>query len=812
MVSAESLIIHDQVRFISTDPWFVMRQIEQVIANFPHYAWFDPMTAYPQGKVIEWGPLFPVSAAALCLLFGATTRPEAAVIASLFPVVLGAAMVPVMYLTGRVLRDWRAGLISAGLIAVVAGEYMYRSFFGYVDHHIMEVLLSTVFVLIYLTLLRYPGWKEITYKDLHSIQLPLLLSLFAGVVYLLGLLNMPTMVLFALIAGIFTLVQGVADYFQGRSIAYLVFMNTSIFAVAIIGFLLSGVNQSARSLASYSIAHVYAYLMIIAASGVLYGLSIAFRKRKDLFVVSLLGTGLFAAIILFFALPEIGQMIVRAGAVFFTEAGQPYLIDELQPWDLLRAAAVFNTGLILMAAGFLVILYDIARTRRAVSMFVLVWGAVILFATIHHHRYEYYLAVPLVLLSALAVVFAWDLGGKDLLRLVRRTKDKDHRNEPRKDRKAAKQEKASGTRAALAVVALVLLALFAGISAFTSYSVASYPAFDRIPEDWFLSMEWMRHNTPDTGVDYSKIYVNGTFHYPDSAYGVLARWPAGHWITYIAERIPNANPFQDHITKSNSIYAFLSAEDEETALAVAKVLGTRYVVTDFGFAPSKSASGPTLNNTTHLDYYNPTMIQPLDSGGSRVLMLFSQPYFLAMSSRLHNFDGSMAVPDTAYYVEYTWQNGSYPVVSKSQQLPASEAREKAANAVLSGGMGAVALSGFLDQPVDLVPALRHFRLVYESPTNARQPGFPEMKSVKIFEIVNGARIRGEGTIELPLETNQGRQFTYRQQSSNGEFVVPYATVGSIEGGVRALGPYRINGTSMMYQVQEEDIMQGRLLN
>jgi dolichyl-diphosphooligosaccharide--protein glycosyltransferase len=87
----------------------------------------------------------------------------------------------------------------------------------------------------------------------------------------------------------------------------------------------------------------------------------------------------------------------------------------------------------------------------------------------------------------------------------------------------------------------------------------------------------------------------------------------------------------------------------------------------------------------------------------------------------------------------------------------------------------------------------------------------EIKSVKIFEIVEGARIRGEGIIEIPLITNEGRQFIYRQQSKGGEFIVPYAT--DMTGtGVRALGPYRIAGSDVMFEVQEEDVITGRLVN
>ncbi len=811
MLPAASLVIDGQVRLISTDPWFMMRQIDQVIHNFPGYAWFDPMTAYPDGKIIDWGPLFPVSAAAFCLLFGATTRPEAAYVASIFPVILAALMVPVMYLTGRVLRDKWTGLIAAGLIAVVAGEYMYRGFFGYVDHHIMEVLFSTIFALIYIALLRYPGWKEMTTKDLRTLTTPLLLSVLAGIAYLLGLLNMPTIVLFALIVGIFTLAQGIADYFRERSTAYLLFMNATIFGIVIIGFLLFGAKSSLLSLSLYSMAHVYVYLILIVVTAVLYALTRVFRKKQLLFIVFLIAAALLAIGIPLVVLPEFGQLMVQSAGVFFANIGQPYYVAELQPWDLTRAVAVFNVGLILMAGGFFVLLYEIYRTRRAEAMFVLVWGAVVLFSTIQHLRYEYYLAVPVVLLSALAVTAAWSWGGGDIRRLLRRSggeKTPKQKGKPRKE--APSVEKPSGVRAAVAIIALVLLVLFAVLSATTSVIIANHQgqASDMIPADWVAATTWMGTHTPETGVDYYRIYDKDTFQYPDTAYGVLARWPAGHWITYIAQRIPNANPFQDHVTGRNNVYQFLFAQDENTALNVSSALGSRYVVTDYGYVTTLVLGNQSIPRGFTWEDFTPIMIQPQASGDTKVLQFFAQPFFLAMSTRLHNFDGSMVVPDTAFYVEYTREAGvPYPVVTTMEKLPAGEARAKAVQSGLTGDSGAIAVSGFVDQPVDVIPALRHFRLVYESPTNARQPGLAPIQAVKIFEIVEGAHIRGDGIIELSLETNEGRQFTYRQQSENGEFIVPYPTIDTGTG-VRALGPYRIAGTGTTYQVTEDDVRKG----
>ncbi len=104
---------------------------------------------------------------------------------------------------------------------------------------------------------------------------------------------------------------------------------------------------------------------------------------------------------------------------------------------------------------------------------------------------------------------------------------------------------------------------------------------------------------------------------------------------------------------------------------------------------------------------------------------------------------------------------------------------------------------------------RHPQNVYG---NVGEDG-PDLKAVKIFEYVpGGAAIRGgEGIIEVPIVTNTGRTFNYRQESVNGTFVVPYATSGW-SGEVKATGQYRIAGTGQTFDVTEEDILQGHTIN
>ncbi|HQD25728.1 MAG TPA: oligosaccharyl transferase, archaeosortase A system-associated, partial [Methanoculleus thermophilus] len=205
----------------------------------------------------------------------------------------------------------------------------------------------------------------------------------------------------------------------------------------------------------------------------------------------------------------------------------------------------------------------------------------------------------------------------------------------------------------------------------------------------------------------------------------------------------------------------------------------------------------------------------------------NQSYYLTMAVRLHNFDGSMTDPTApviyAEYLEPATANTSYPVIIRTEQMNATAgaAAVEEYNKNAPAGAGATLLNMYYQfqgnsilQPLERVPALRHYRLVHESPQNifgnAGEDG-PDLKAVKIFEYVPGATIKGEGIIEVPVVTNTGREFTYRQESINGTFVVPYATSGW-SGEVKTTGPYRIVGTGQTFDVTEEDIQQGRTIN
>jgi Uncharacterized membrane protein, required for N-linked glycosylation len=812
------------------DPFYNLRQVELILAHFPGYTWFDPMSYYPHGTAVYWGPLFPTIIAAGCLITGAATRPEIIGTALLATPLFAAAIVLLMYYVGRSFGDWKTGLLASGFTAVVSGQFYGVSLYGYIDHHIAEVFFSTLFCLLYCYALVSAREAVIDLKQIAAQKKVLFLAFIAGIGYLLGLFVMPTMILFALIAGVYTVVQFVIDTYRGHSGEYLLVVNSIVFVTASIGLLLFGIKDPALNLSTYSIGHIYAYLGLVAGTAILYLFSRSLAgKRRWYFPAALAGCAAAGALILYIAVPQVYGLLIASLFNFFGQAPVTQTVLEARGWSLENAWSSFNYGLLLFAGGFLVLTWKNFLNVRPHQIFLLAWSAVIFFSTWQHVRYEYYLAINIALLSAVFVEFAAEQARPAVRRAIGAARDppddgqKDgkiplegRKKTPKKAKKAA-----AGTAVSdhpvlgFLAVAVLIAVLFAGTSVYDIYSSASLGGI-RLNPDWEESLVWMGNNTPDPGVQYLGPYDQKTFEYPAQSYGVMSWWDYGHIITYIAKRIPNANPFQAGVTGPDGAAAFFVTTSEDTADTIRDHDGIRYVVTDILMDTSKFPAMATWYNQTLAETpYMPTMYVPDPSTPGRYepAMLYTGDYYLTLVSRLHNFDGSMTEANGSVYVEYSdgkTANASLPVVTGAAPMnnataAAEQAQEYNRNAPAGYHAGVFGTS--IAKPSVTVPALRHYRLVHESPTNVFSSGTPDIKYVKVFEYVSGAHIKGTGIIELLLVTNTGRNFTYRQESINGEFVVPYATVGST-GGVMATGTYRIQGSGKEYAVPEEAVERG----
>ncbi len=812
------------------DPLYNLRQVELILANFPGYGWFEAMTNYPYGTNIYWGPLFPTIIAICCLIVGATTRPEIIGIGLLVPPLMAAVIVVLMYFIGKVFGDWKTGLLAAGFTAVVSGQFFTVSWYGYIDHHIAEVLFSTLFCLMYSYAIVSDKNTKIDLKNFSSYKKILFLSLLAGVCYLLGLFVMPTMILFALIVGIFTVIQFVVDVYRNRTSEYLLIINVTVFIVAILGLLLFGLKNPGIGLSTYSIGHVYAYLGLIGGTVLLYSLAYYLKGREKIWypAVLLAGAICFSGI-LYLVAPQIYDLLISSLFAFFGQQPVTETVQEARGWSLDHAWMSFNYGLILFVGGILVMLYNNGKDEHPHQVFALVWSLVLFFSTWQHVRYEYYLAINIALMAAVCTSFVFGRTWSEIYPRIASSRKNIHLSETKeqpkdKSPKGKHQKKDPGKTEkipAFTYLIVILAIITAGTGILFAYTSASYSYTNAVSNpfnmnaDWRESLEWLGNNSPETGLDYFTIYDPKTFHYPEQAYGVMSWWDYGHMITYISKRIPNANPFQQGVSGDTGAAAYFVSTSEEHANAMLDKLGTRYVVTDIEMDSGKFPAMATwYNPSLAADPYMKTMFVPAQNDPNRLepRLLNTLQYYLTMVSRLHNFDGSMTPATGVYYIEYvdpSITNVSLPVVTNAVLMNASEALQRVEqyNLKAPGGYHAIALSTTLIDPVGDVPALRHYRLIHESPTNVFNAKTPDVKYVKVFEYVKGAHIKGIGIIELNLVSNTGRNFTYRQESINGEFVVPFSTTGNPYG-VKATGKYRLTGSGQEFEVPESAVMAG----
>lgn len=841
MLPADGLFTETLPNLLGNDPWYMLRQIESMTANSLQYPWFDPMTFYPYGTDNFWGPFFPMIGSIMCIIAGAATRYDIMYVSSTLPALMGAATVVLMYFVGAKVEDWKTGIITALFTAVVAGQFLYRSLFGFVDHHVAETFFGALFCLMYIAYLAYVREHPIDFGNKESLKIPALIAVLCGIAYVIGLANMPTMILYALIAAIYTGLQFIWDRIKGRTTEYLVLLNAVTFGIAILGFFIIGLHHAGMSLARYSLGHPVAYLALILATVILYVIERGLRERPlSYYAGAIAGMCVAGFLFVIFVTPEIYAFVIDGLYSFFGYSANLLTIQEAKHWEFDGAWSSFNFGLILMVLGFIAAAYRFVKESKQIYLFVIIWSLMMLYATTIQIRYEYYLAVNVALLGGIFVAWAAEYGLKDLLLLIGIKSEKSGKSSEaetasasednaeetaagKKSKKSAKKAKpvskkehANLLSAGVLIFAVLLSIPFVYFSGTQDIALGNAMKQGGMTPDWEEALSWMGENTPDTGIDYYGIYTRNSYENPEEAYGVMTWWDYGHWITFISKRAPNSNPFQEGVAGKNGAAAYFIQQDEAASNAILDNLDTRYVITDAEMDTAKFWAMCTwYNSSAGTGPYQQTfaMINPdntISTGN-----LYSEKYYNTMISRLHNLDGSMVDPSSVYYVEYV--DGSLysipiPIVTAAQEMSYAEAKAAvdAYNANARAGYGAGIYSLSLTAPSGEVPALEHYRLIHESPSspigNAKS-----IKYVKVFEYVKGAKIKGDGIIEIDLESDQGRKFTYSQRSTDGYFTVPYSTTGN-NYGTKVLGDYRIRGTQQTFKVSEDAVMNGLTVN
>ncbi|MDD5617216.1 MAG: oligosaccharyl transferase, archaeosortase A system-associated [Candidatus Methanoperedens sp.] len=778
------------VAFASDDAVFQMRLVENTLYNFPHRITFDIFTRYPYGTPLHWGPLWTQLIATISLIVGLGSYNMQTVntIGAYFPSVFGALIVFPVYYIVKSMGNRTGALLAAFMIAILPGQFFTRSTLGFTDNHVAEVLFSTATIMFFILSIKSGREINIKFSELHLKQKPVLYSILAGVMLAGYQLSWPGAPFFAMIIAIFILIQYIIDDMKDRSTDYLAIAAVPMFLIDLISMLPYFNPEYGFGITIYSWFHI---IVPVVGMGLALALSIISGELKKkgyssyYYPLSLLGFFALSMLIIKIILPQLYDVIFSTIVGIFGAhtTGGPATIGEAvsileKPGMLYNGFPITgplqgdNFVLLLIIALLLFIGYRIAKKQRAEDMLILVWSVVMLIGMYGQNRWAYYFALNAALLIGIA--------GGAIINSVLKWGGWQWQIDAKK----------ISISHILSLIIVMVVVLFFAYPSVLATAIGENPVSKWEQGDpsgggfyeWYETLTWMRDNTPDPGIDYFAVYKdpkNGTYPYPDTAYGVMSWWDYGHAITYWAHRIPNANPFQSGIGGGSSnapgASTFLTAKTEEQADEVIYALGingkpgARYVVSNAYMAYQIMEIFGIWNE--EYDYW--TQIRTRD-GPQRVP---TRKYYEVMEAKLHIFDG----------------NGlkRYRLVHESPRNPYSDEQwHKNVYNLLYGGQIPVENSGL----------------------------------VKVFEFVKGANITGRApqnstvTISNTVKTNIGRTIKYSQTTTayGGTYVftVPYSTRGPIAGetnfDTQPEGKYTVTAGNVTKQVDvgERDVLDG----
>jgi len=737
----------DWIKFTGIDAYYHMHLVDNLVHNFPHHMRVDPYFIYPGITGVSNIRFFDWLLASIIWVIGlgSPTQHTIDMVGVYFPAVLGALTVIPVYFIGKELFGRWAGVISAGLIAIFSGEFLGRSILGFTDHDVANTLFTTVAILFLILAIKTARQRELTFSHLNRRDWaistkPLVYGLLAGIFLGVYLLTWLGALLFVFLISLYFIIQFIIDHLKHKSTDYLCLVGVILFFVALMIFL-----PTSRS-TLYLVSLVVALLIPPVLSGVSRFMTLK-EIRPAYYPLTLVGLGLAGLAIFYIINPSLFSLMLSRFSIF-TPAGVALTTMEMQPFlfpggdfSLGLAWGNFTTGFFLSLISLGILIYLVIKQKSPEKILLVVWCLVILAATLGQRRFASYLAVNVALLTG---YLSWRIlefaGFKEWV-----TKPAEIPGKVEKEKAKLKKSYKGGfritirqTNMALAVIVIFFLVFFPNIT--PAINTAKQARF--APSDaWCSSLSWLKENTPEPFGNPDFYYEphkppppGESYEYPESAYGVMAWWDYGYWITRIAHRLPNANPSQSRVTTTN-VACFFTSQDENAVNEIVQEMDSSYVIIDYQTTTGKFwaiATWAGREETEFLErYYVPQEGKLVD------VWLFYPEYYRSMSARLYNFDGKAVTPDSSVVISYQEKVSSkgevFKQITNVKPFPSYEAAIAYVSSQKSANYRIVGTNPFIS-PVPL-EALEHYKLIHISDFGVMHPEVGILPEVKIFEYI-----------------------------------------------------------------------------
>lgn len=518
-----------QYLFYGPDSYDHLRRITLGMGTFPAVPGFDSYYGYPAGTGQIWAPLFDYLISAVALMSGGNDLTVHA-LGFWLPPVLSFFTIFMVYAAGVRFFGKGAGLVAAGVVALLPGHILY-SLVSELDHHVAEPMICLATVLSLLTALDHldrgvpskADWLGTGGWMVFSIMI------WRGSVIFWG-------TLFLALA-----VQITADRNQGRDALKLSRFgrNACLFAALLLVPVCAFDFWGSANGVSFGIISWFHVLLLVSFAGCLHLLGRLHWKRMFFWAIPAIAS----LVLLMVIIPQGKRFLLELLAGVSVIGGHdPWLdsISELRPMffpagrlDLRHAAETMS-----LLYGFfpLALIPMYFRWRRSsykdfrYSTFM-VWGSLLWLLPLFRERYVHLAALA----TGLAAGFLFMLWVEWSSRFLKR---------------------AGGYLSA----SVLLLGLYSPSAAF----VRDLPDL-ALPEheksDLMAALAWLRDNTPKTSF------------YPTAdrvpEYGVLSDWGLGAYLDYVARRPTVATNFgwETHgLFESTSFLTGTIPEDAEKIL------------------------------------------------------------------------------------------------------------------------------------------------------------------------------------------------------------------------------------------------------
>jgi len=747
----------DWIKFTSVDAYFHMRLVDNLVHNFPHHMAIDPYRIYPVATGVISFPLFDWLLAGIIWLIGlgAPTRHTVDVVGVYFPAVLGALTVIPVYFIGKALFGRWAGVISAGLIALLPGEFLGRSILGFTDHHVAETLFTTVTMLFLILAIKAARQREFSFshlsrRDWARSTRPVIYSLLAGIFLGIYFLTWLGALLFVFIISLYFIIQFIIDHLKHKSTDYLCLVGVIVFFVTLM------ISLPVPRGMLYPVSLTIALLIPLVLSGVSW-----LMARRDIkpayYPLTLVGLGLAGLGIFYMVNPSLLSSMLGEFSIFtptgvsLTTIEMQHLLTPLPPggnfFDT-PAWGNFNTSFFLSIIALIVLGILVIKQGSAEKSLLIVWSLVIVAAALGQRRFAYYLVVNVALLTGyLSWRFLQFAGFQELTaKAVKAAKEVSGKKA--KPKTGGFHITISQVNKALAVLIIFLIVFLPNIMPVYPNPLKIVPSTFQARQarfapsnGWISSLSWLKENTPDPFGNPDAYYglhppppPGESYKYPESAYGVMAWWDYGYWITRIAHRIPNANPSQNRVATTKAA-RFFSSQDENSANEIVKELGTSYVIIDYLTATGKFHAIATWAGRSPEEFFD---VYYLPQEGKLVpILLYYPEYYRSLSTRLYNFDGKAVTPDISVVISYqerlSRKGEVFKEITGVEPFPSYEAAEAYVSRQESANYRIVSDSPFFS-PVPL-EAVEHYNLIHRSDSGPLVPEVGLVPEVKIFEYI-----------------------------------------------------------------------------